>query len=388
VVQPNVVVTVAPSPLVAVQDSAASESKYRVAATLAFSETAGRAARVTGLKVTASAASGWSSTVSHAVDITLAASGSATYALTSLVDVRGPDRTGVWKLEVTGVDSSGAALAVSPVQSSLTIVDPPVQDAILVGAGDIAACGRVESEATAKLLDGISGTVFTAGDNVYPTGSDETYRNCYGPTWGRHLWRTHPLPGNHDWESSAVAAAYFRYFGEAAAPPTGYYSYELGAWHVIGLNSNIAANVDSAQYAWLKADLAASSATCTIAIWHHPLFSCGTNGNSNWMRDVWRLLNKSAVEVVVSGDDHLYQRFAPQDADGRASATGIREFVVGTGGYELYERGSSQANLEVFENRTFGVIKFTLKKRSYDWEFVPIAGQTFRDYGSGSCITP
>ncbi len=223
---------------------------------------------------------------------------------------------------------------------------------------------------------------------MYPTGSDETYRNCYGPTWGRHLSRTYPLPGNHDWETSAAAAAYFRYFGDVAAPPGGYYSYEVGAWHVIGLNSSIAANVDSAQYAWLKADLAASTATCTIAIWHHPLFSCGTNGNSNWMRDAWRLLNKYAVEIVVSGDDHVYERFAPQDADGRASATGIREFVVGTGGYTLYERGSSQANLEVFENHTFGVIKFTLKKRGYDWEFVPIAGQTFRDYGSGSCFTP
>jgi 3',5'-cyclic AMP phosphodiesterase CpdA len=274
---------------------------------------------------------------------------------------------------------------VATARSDVRIVVPPAQDAVLVGACDMACCGRSVQFATAALLDRIPGIVFTAGDNVYPAGSTTIYPECYGPSWGRHMWRTHPLPGNHDWDSSGAASAYFSYFGAASAPGLGYFSYNAGAWHILALNSNIAAGAGSAQYEWLKADLAASATSCMLAVWHHPLFSSSSNGNSSRMRDVWRLLQQSGAEVVVTGHDHVYERYAPQDADGRATASGLREFVVGTGGYSLYDLAHRQPNSEVFDNRTWGVIKFTLKRQSYTWEFVPIDGQTFRDYGSGTC---
>lgn len=267
-------------------------------------------------------------------------------------------------------------------------VPVPVADAILVGAGDIARCDDTNTEATAKLLDRIPGTVFTLGDNVYPTSTAQLLATCYESTWGRHKSRTLAAPGNHDWEQAA-GAPYFAYFGASAGPAgLGYYSYTLGSWHIVSLNSNVSANPGSPQYEWLKADLAQAGAACTLAMWHHPLFSSGPNGNSRQMRETWRLLNQFGADVVLNGHDHDYERYAPQDADARPTATGIREFVVGTGGYSLYDRVSQQRNSELWENRTWGVIRFTLKSGSYDWEFVPIDGQSFRDFGSASCVTP
>ncbi len=144
----------------------------------------------------------------------------------------------------------------------------------------------------------------------------------------------------------------------------------------------------SAQYEWLRAVLAASTKPCVLAIWHHPLFTSSINGNSTWVRDAWRLLYQYGADVVVNGHDHVYERFAPQDPNGAPSSRGIREFVVGTGGDTLYDRKTYPANSEVFENKTFGVLKLTLKSGSYDWEFVPVAGQSFRDIGSGPCVRP
>ncbi|MGE5198634.1 MAG: metallophosphoesterase family protein, partial [Rhodospirillaceae bacterium] len=219
-------------------------------------------------------------------------------------------------------------------------------------------------------------------------GTLDTYQNCYGPTWGRHLWRTLAVPGNHDVMVDG-GSAFFAYFGSAAGPAgLGYFSYTLGAWHIVLLNSNLPAQAGSPQYEWLRQDLAASTAACTVAVWHHPLYSSGQNGNSTFMRDAFNLMYQYGGDVVLNGDDHLYERFAPQDANGRASARGVREFVVGTGGYPLYQRGTPQPNSEVFENHTFGVLKLTLKSGSYDWEFVPVDGQTFRDAGSGNCVVP
>jgi hypothetical protein len=384
-VSANVVVNVAPAPLVAAHAPADAETKYRIPASLTFQETAGMAARITKLTVTVAGSSGWSSSAPQAVDISVPAKGSSAYSLTSIIDVGGPDTRATWKLDVTAADATGAALSVKTTQSDLRIVDPPVPDAVLVGAGDMAGCGRSEPFATAALVDRIPGLVFTAGDNVYPAGSTTIYPECYGPSWGRHMWRTYPLPGNHDWDNSGAASAYFSYFGASAAPGLGYYSFNAGAWHILALNSNIAANAASAQYEWLKTDLAASATSCMLAIWHHPLYSSSLNGNSSRMRDVWRLLQQWGAEVVVTGHDHAYERYAPQDADGRASASGMREFVVGTGGYSLYDLVHREPNSEVFESHTWGVIKFTLKRQSYTWEFIPIDGQTFRDYGSGTC---
>ena len=385
---PSVTVASAPTPLVAAHYASDPELKYRITANLTFQETGGAAARITKLQVTVTGASGWSSTTTQPVDIAVPARGTSAYTLTSVVDIGGPDTTGTWKLDASGTDASGGAVGCRQVQAALRIVDPPVPDAVLVGAGDMAGCGLEAPIATAKLIDRIPGIVFTAGDNVYPAGSPTIYPECYGPSWGRHLWRTHPLPGNHDWDSSGSANAYFGYFGAVAAGPGGYYSYQAGAWHVIALNSNIAANPGSAQYEWLKADLAASATTCMMVVWHHPLYSSGQNGHSSRMRDAWRLLQQWGAEIVVSGHDHTYERFAPQDADGRATSSGMRQFVVGTGGYSLYDLGARQPNSEVFENRTWGVIRFTLKRASYEWEFVPIDGQTFRDSGTGACTVP
>ena len=258
---------------------------------------------------------------------------------------------------------------------------------VLVGAGDIASCDGKGAEATAKLLDRIPGTVFTAGDNAYEHGTVEEYTNCYAPTWGRHKRRTHPVPGNHEYETRG-AAGYFGYFGAVAGDTgKGYYSYALGAWHVVALNSNIEMRPGSAQVRWLRADLAAHPARCTLAYWHHPRFSSGTtHGSSKDTGPLWRALYEAGADVVVAGHEHNYERFAPQDTLGVADrAHGLREFVVGTGGDSHYPLGPRLANSEVANSATFGVLKLTLEPAGYRWEFIPVAGKTFTDSGSGAC---
>jgi len=259
-------------------------------------------------------------------------------------------------------------------------------DPVLVGAGDIADCSGVQDEATAKLLDSIDGTVFTAGDNAYDSGTATQFRDCYGPTWGRHKARTRPAPGNHDYNTSG-AAPYYSYFGDNAGPAgRGYYSYDLGAWHIVSLNSEIDAGATSAQAQWLRDDLAAHPTTCTLAYWHKPVFSSGEHGNLSQMQAIWQILIQVGADVVVNGHDHDYERFAPQDANGKATPNGIREFVAGTGGRSLRGFGSTKPNSEVRNSSSFGVLKLTLHASSYDWEFAPIAGQTFRDSGSAACV--
>jgi hypothetical protein len=254
---------------------------------------------------------------------------------------------------------------------------------IFVGAGDIAICGG-NAEATARQLDGIGGTVFTLGDNAYASGTAADFQNCYEPTWGRHKGRTRPAPGNHDY-ATASAAPYYAYFGFNAGPSgLGYYSFPLGAWHIISLNSNVAADGGSAQVAWLRADLAATTTTrCTLAYWHHPLFSSGPNGNNDTMREIYRILYNANADLVLVGHDHLYERFAPQDPDGRLdTARGLRQFVVGTGGVPLYDFQAIKPNSEI-RLRTHGVIRLTLSSDRYDWDFLAISGPG--DNGSAAC---
>jgi hypothetical protein len=265
-------------------------------------------------------------------------------------------------------------------------------DPILVGAGDIADCGSggpaaSGAEKTATLLDGIAGTVFTAGDNAYNSGTEAEYRDCYGPTWGRHKARTRPTAGNHEYNTPG-ATPYYTYFGVSAGPAgLGYYSYDLGAWHIVALNSNIDAGAGSAQGRWLAGDLASHRTVCTLAYWHHPVFSSGDHGNDPHMQEIWHILYSFGADVVLAGHDHNYERFAPQTADGTAdSAHGIREFVVGTGGTSLRSVGSPEPNSEVREAKTLGVLKLTLQATSYAWEFLPIAGETFTDTGSAPCV--
>ena len=258
-------------------------------------------------------------------------------------------------------------------------------DPVLVGAGDIASCGESGDEKTARLLDDIAGTVFTAGDNAYEFGRAIEYRRCYGPTWGRHKERTRPAPGNHDHRSSG-ASPYYEYFGQNAGPAgRGYYSYDLGAWHAISLNSNVAAEEGSPQFEWLRADLGANTSACSVAYWHQAVFSSGEHGSNPHMARIWKLLDESGVDVVVVGHDHDYERFAPQDHTGKADPSGIRQFIVGTGGRSLHGRGTEQANSEAFNDTTLGVLELTLHSGGYDWAFVPAAGGDFTDAGSGAC---
>ena len=272
--------------------------------------------------------------------------------------------------------------------STPSTTPPPVGDPVLVGAGDIARCNSNGDEATANLLDGIPGTVFTTGDNVYPDGTAAEFANCYDPTWGRHKARTYPSPGNHDYHT-ADAAGYFDYFGSAAGDPAkGFYSYDLGAWHIVVLNSNIPVDAGSPQEQWLRADLAAHPTACTAAYWHYPLFSSGVvHGSNAGMRPLWQALYDYGADIVLAGHEHNYERFAPQNPDGIADPTrGIRQFVVGSGGRSHYEFGPPIANSEVRNSDTYGVLKLALHSTGYDWEFIPQEGKTFTDSGSASCV--
>src|SRR5579872_3327837 len=273
----------------------------------------------------------------------------------------------------------------------VAVLDPSA--VVLVGAGDIASCDDLRgAEATAKLIDGIPGTVFAVGDLAYPDGSDEQFAKCYGATWGRFKDRTRPAPGNHEYHSDG-ASGYVRYFGAAAGDPTkAYYSYDLGAWHIIALNSECEAvggcGVGSQQEQWLRQDLNAHPAKCTLAYWHKPLFSSGAaHGNDPEVKALWDALYAANVDVVLNGHDHDYERFAPQDPSGNLdSQRGIREFVVGTGGKNSHRSfAAPKPDSEVRQADTFGVLKVTLHATSYDWEFVPEAGKTFSDFGTGAC---
>jgi hypothetical protein len=308
--------------------------------------------------------------------------------LTELVPASTPQEPQRLKVVAKGIDRNGASFEVAPLEIPLLMETRAGGDldGIVMAAGDIAVCGSTGTEATAKLLDRTPGTILALGDNVYPTGTAEQFANCYGPTWGRHRDRTRPAPGNHEYDVSG-AAPYYAYFGAGAGPAgLGYYSFSLGAWHLVSLNSNIAATPGSAQYEWLRSDLLGSHSTCTLAYWHHPLFSSGGNGNNNQMREIWRLLDQTHAEIVLVGHDHDYERFAPQDADGVPTVDGVREFVVGTGGAGLRPVRSVQPNSQVREDQTWGVLRLVLRSSSYNWEFMPVDGGSFRDFGTNACV--
>ncbi len=289
---------------------------------------------------------------------------------------------------VSPASPTPSAPGVSASSSPTSAIPEAAPDEVFVGAGDIAKCGMGDAEATAKLLDRIPGTVFTLGDNVQDTGSDAEYAECFEPTWGRHRSRMLTTLGNHDF-FGGHGRPYFSYFGASAGPSgLGYYATTLGAWQIISLNTEIAAGPGSAQFEWLKAQLAASPAACTLAMWHRPLFTSGPNDHAAHMRDIWRLLSQHGAELVLSGHNHQYERFALQDADGRPDPRGMRQFVVGTGGYPLYGRTRSVANSEAFHSDAWGVLKLTLKSASYAWEFIPVDGRSFRDSGTGACVVP
>jgi 3',5'-cyclic AMP phosphodiesterase CpdA len=248
---------------------------------------------------------------------------------------------------------------------------------------------------TGQLISSIGGTVFTAGDNAYPNATASDFQKYYDPFWGAASIkpRTRPVPGNHEYDPPGDPNNYYDYFGAAAGPRgLGYYSYEVGDWHVIALNSARDFSNGGAQLEWMKSDLAAHQNTsCTAVIWHHPLFSSGRNGNSGYTRDAWTWLYQAGVEMVINGHDHSYERFAPQTPDGVADPNGIREFVVGTGGAVPYEFPRVLPNSETRltgapNNNLFGVLKLTLITGSYEWDFVTSGGT--QDHGTGQCHGP
>jgi acid phosphatase type 7 len=247
----------------------------------------------------------------------------------------------------------------------------------LVAAGDIASCRSTGDEQTAALVARIPGTVAILGDAVYERGTAAEFRECY--SWRRFRGRTQAALGNHEYGSSGARPAK-AYFG---LPARGYYSYELGEWHVVVLNSNCGpaggCGIGSPQQRWLEADLTASAARCTLGYWHHARFSSGLHGSDRTMAELWRTLARGGGDVVLAGHDHHYERFAPID--------GIRSFVVGTGGRSHYPvpRRLARPRSVAVDDDTYGVLRLTLRPDGYDWRFVPVAGSSFRDAGSARC---
>ncbi|HKB28980.1 MAG TPA: metallophosphoesterase, partial [Candidatus Limnocylindrales bacterium] len=277
----------------------------------------------------------------------------------------------------------------TPTPAPTPTPSPAGPGAVLVGAGDIASCGLTGDTATAKLVSGIAGTVFAAGDEAYESGTAAEFKDCYDPTWGPFRSRTYPVPGNHEYVTSG-ASGYFDYFGARAGPSgKGWYAYNVGSWRIYALNANcgqVGCDTHSEQEAWLRADLANSPHACVLAYWHQPRFSSGEHGNDPSVAAFWDDLYAAGAEIVINGHDHDYERFAPQTPSGVAdSASGIREFVVGTGGASLRAFSTIRANSQVRNSATHGVIKLTLSATGYTWQFIPAGSGTFKDSGSGTC---
>jgi acid phosphatase type 7 len=245
----------------------------------------------------------------------------------------------------------------------------------LVAAGDIASCRSSGDEATAALVARTPGTVAVLGDAVYERGTAAEFRDCY--SWRRFRARTRAALGNHEYGTGSAAAA-IATFG---LPARGYYSYELGDWHVVVLNTNCrpagGCGAASPQAAWLRRDLAAHATACTLAYGHHPRWSSGIHGSDRTLASLWRILAEGGADVVLGAHDHHYERFAPMD--------GIRSFVVGTGGRSHYPVLRRLPRSEKLDDRTFGVLRLTLRPAGYDWRFLPVAGRTFTDRGSSRC---
>ncbi|MHB8651507.1 MAG: metallophosphoesterase family protein, partial [Gaiellaceae bacterium] len=337
--------------------------------------------------------------------------GSSVSALTlvgSNDDVSSTDRTSAvtfpasagitYMITVDGYNGSNSGQASGTIALAWTASTPPPPpppgDPQLLAAGDVGYCpnGPASSGAaqTAQLVEQYPGVpVALLGDGAYDSGTAAEYASCYDPTWGAFKSRTHPAPGYHDY-ITANASGYFGYFGSAAgASGQGWYSYDLGTWHVVVLNAPLcdqSCGSSSPQIQWLQDDLAAHPAQCTLAYWSYPLFTSGTtDGPDPKMKSFWNVLYAKGVDVILNGHEHSYERFAPQNPSGGAdSARGIREFVVGTGGKEEYGFGRTFPNSQVRYNSTLGVLRLTLHPGSYDWQYLPTSG-SFTDSGSTAC---
>jgi len=272
-------------------------------------------------------------------------------------------------------------------------VTPGTGGVTIVAAGDIGQCFGAPAAAsaaarTATLVRPQDALVLTLGDHAYENGTPTEFARCFDPTWGAFNSRIRPSPGNHDYNTPG-AEGYYDYFGAlAGSGRRGYYSFDYAGWHFISLNSLVDVSANSEQYRWLQADLAASrDSLCTIAYWHYPTFNSGAAyGSVAQMRPFFDAIQAAGVEIVLSGHEHIYERFAPQRADGTLdTARGVRQFVVGTGGHELNALGPVLPNSEFRTNVHWGVLRLSLGQGSYGWEFVPVDGGAPVDSGTGTC---
>lgn len=257
------------------------------------------------------------------------------------------------------------------------------------GTGTSTACRQLYTSNI--LVNGDFDAVFALGDLQYNSGSLDDFNEVYDPTWGRVKSITYPVLGNHEYGQSN-ASGYFQYFGSRAGPAgKGWYSFDLGSWHIVALNSDCdqigGCGTGSTQETWLRNDLAAHPAACTIAMWHHGRYSSGHDGDSTFMQPMWADLYRAGVEILLSGHSHDYERFAPQDDGGHLdNADGVRQFIVGTGGAFFTGLGTSfDDNSQAHQNTTYGVLQLTLRSGAYDWKFLPEAGKTYTDSGTTSC---
>lgn len=297
-------------------------------------------------------------------------------------------------LVLAGCATGGPSARTVDVPSNVTSPDffnLGPEDALFVGAGDIARCRPRQirnAEATGDLIRSLlakfpQARVFTAGDNAYEDGTADEFEECYNPTWGSFNEQTMPSPGNHDYHTPG-ATPYFDYFAfyktDPAARAQGFYSFDFKDWHIVSLNSNIPMDANSPQVQWLRQDLETTNKPCILAFWHHPRFSSGRHGSQSGdpgrrTGDLWEALENRRADVIVNGHDHDYERFGLQDRNGSPTPRGIREFVIGTGGAELRRLSSKKPNSEIFDARHHGILVLTLRPTSYDWAFVGTDGR-------------
>lgn len=329
----------------------------------------------------------------YEVDVSPAVTGDGTYSFV----ITNPTST---TLRLATRESTSP---VAPPQLVVTTATPGVGDPVIVAAGDISTRTRTGgNRLTSDLVLALDpDAVLTLGDNQYPDGALADFQTFYEPTWGRFRGRTHPAPGHHDYYADPSAAGYYTYFRPAASPSEpdctancrGYYSFDLGEWHLVALNTNhddcayLPCGPTSAQVNWLESDLAATTKSCVLAYFADPRWSSGTKHGSNPLFGaIWDALYEAGADVVLNGHEHHYERFAKQNPSGAADPDGIRQFVVGTGGNgQLYPFGPPVANSEVRNNTSRGVLQLTLHPTGYDWEFKAIPGNTLTDSGSNAC---
>lgn len=294
----------------------------------------------------------------------------------------------LFALVLGACDDDPSTVSSGKPDTSLARTTTTERPSVLLAAGDIATCAGKEDEATAMLLDELieadpQARIAALGDLAYEKGTASEFKECYGPTWGKFHARTRPTPGNHEY-GTGNADAYFEEWGSAAGEKDkGWYSYDIGAWHAVVLNSNCkVASVggcgpDSEQGRWLASDLAAHPTKCALAYWHHPRFSSGLHGSTEMVQPLWETAAAAGVDVVLNGHDHHYERFKLID--------GMREFVVGTGGAPRYPLKEPVEGSEVRHTGTPGVLELTLQPDRYDWRFRPVGETSFADAGSATC---